>query len=96
MTTTRDAYVQKIKAKLDEWNAEIDRLEAQARQKEADAQTRLQEQIDQVKAKRTTTEEKLDDVRQAGGDAWEDLKSGLELATEAVGDALRSARSRFQ
>ena len=96
MTTTRDAYVQKIKAKLDEWNAEIDRLEAQARQKEADAQTRLQEQIDQVKAKRTTAEEKLDDVRQAGGDAWEDLKSGLELATEAVGDALRSARSRFQ
>jgi DNA repair exonuclease SbcCD ATPase subunit len=96
MTTTRDAYVQKIKAKLDEWNAEIDRLEAQARQKEADAQTRLQEQIDQVKAKRKTAEEKLDDVRQAGGDAWEDLKSGLELATEAVGDALRSARSRFQ
>jgi chromosome segregation ATPase len=96
MTTTRDAYVQKIKAKLDEWNAEIDRLEAQARQKEADAQTRLQEQIDQVKAKRQTAEEKLDDVRQAGGDAWEDLKSGLELATEAVGDALRSARSRFQ
>ena len=96
MTTTRDAYVQKVKAKLDEWNAEIDRLEAQARQKEADAQTRLQEQIDQVKAKRQTAEEKLDDVRQAGGDAWEDLKSGLELATEAVGDALRSARSRFQ
>ena len=41
MTTTRDAYVQKVKAKLDEWNAEIDRLEAQARQKEADAQTSL-------------------------------------------------------
>ena len=96
MTTTRDAYVQKIKAKLDEWNAEIDRLEAQARQKEADAQTRLQEQIDQVKAKRRAAEEKLDDVRQAGGDAWEDLKSGVELAAEAVGDALRSARSRFQ
>ena len=96
MTTTRDAYVQKIKAKLDEWNAEIDRLEAQARQKEADAQTSLQEQIDQVKAKRRAAEEKLDDVRQAGGDAWEDLKSGVELAAEAVGDALRSARSRFQ
>ncbi|MGD9098220.1 MAG: hypothetical protein PVF97_09045 [Desulfobacterales bacterium] len=96
MTTTRDAYVQKVKAKLDEWNAEIDRLEAQARQKEADAQTSLQEQIDQVKAKRRAAEEKLDDVRQAGGDAWEDLKSGVELAAEAVGDALRSARSRFQ
>jgi predicted nuclease with TOPRIM domain len=96
MTTARDEYVQRIKAKLDEWNSEIDRLEDQARQKEADAQTHIQEQIDKVKAKRQTAEEKLDDVRQAGGDAWQDLKSGLELATEAVGDALRSARSRFQ
>jgi DNA repair exonuclease SbcCD ATPase subunit len=95
MATTRDAYVQKIKAKLDEWNAEIDKLEAQARQKEADTQRHLQERIDLVKAKRETAEKKLDELRQAGSDAWQDLKAGLELAADAVGDALRSARSRF-
>ena len=32
MTEKRDAYVQKIKAKLDEWNAEIDKLQAMADQ----------------------------------------------------------------
>jgi hypothetical protein len=96
MSETRDVYVKKIKAKLDEWNAEIDQLEAKARQKEADSQQRLQEQIEKVKATRNSAEEKLNGIRQAGGDAWEDLKAGLEMATDAVGEALRSARSRFQ
>lgn len=31
-----DAYVQKLKAKLDEWNATIDKLQVKAEQKEAE------------------------------------------------------------
>ncbi len=38
MGETRDAFVKKMKAKLDEWNAEIAKLESRARQHEADAQ----------------------------------------------------------
>ena len=39
MTEKRDAYVQKLKAKMDEWNAEIDKLAAKADQ--ADAETKI-------------------------------------------------------
>ena len=31
MTEKRDAYVQKLKAKMAEWNAEIDKLHAKAK-----------------------------------------------------------------
>ncbi|MFO8090271.1 MAG: hypothetical protein R6U13_10575 [Desulfatiglandaceae bacterium] len=33
--TKRDAYVQQMKARMDEWNAEIDKLKAKADQAKA-------------------------------------------------------------
>jgi septal ring factor EnvC (AmiA/AmiB activator) len=96
MSENRDAYVKKMKAKLDEWNAEIAKLEAQARKQEADTQLKLEEQIESLKKKRQSTEDDLDKLRQAGGNAWEDLKTGVENAASSLGDAIRSATSRFK
>ena len=36
MTQSSSASVERLKAKLDEWDAQIDKLEAQARQKKAE------------------------------------------------------------
>lgn len=96
MSQSRDAFVKKMKAKLDEWNAEIDKLEAQSRQKGADVQADYQKRIADLKDKRQETRQKLDKLQDAGESAWEDLKSGVELAAGAMGDALKSARARFQ
>lgn len=95
MNDTRNAYVEKMKTKLDEWNADIAKLEATARQKEADTQKRYQERIAALKVRRHAVEEDLDKLRRAGSDAWEDLKDGFEMAADSLGEALRSARSRF-
>ncbi len=95
MSQSRDIFVKKMKAKLDEWNAEIDKLEAQSRQKGADVQADYQERIAELKSKRQDARQKLDKLQNAGESAWEDLKSGVELAAGALGDALKSARSRF-
>ena len=96
MSRSRDAFVKKMKAKLDEWNAEIDKLEAQSRQKGAEVQAGYQKRIADVKDKRQKARQKLDKMQGAGESAWEDLKSGVELATDALGDALKSARARFK
>lgn len=95
MSETRNAYVEKIKAKLDEWNADIAKLEAKARQQEADTQIKLIERIETLKKKRKSTEEDLDKLRQAGDSAWQDLKMGVENAAASLGDAIKSAKSRF-
>ena len=55
MSESRDFYVKKIKAKLDEWNAEIDRLEAISRQKGADMQASYQNRFKELKEKRQST-----------------------------------------
>lgn len=92
----RDAYVQKIKAQLDHWNAEIDKLEAKSQEASADAQIEYREQIDTLKQRRQEITEKLAALKTAGDSAWEDMKSGVELAWNAMDSALRSAVSRFR
>jgi len=96
MSETRDAYVQKLKAKMDEWNAEIDRIEAKADQADAESKIEYEKQLEDLRAKRRDLEEKIAKLQQAGDDAWEDLKAGIDSAWDALGNALKSAASRFK
>lgn len=95
MSNARDAYVKMMKAKLDEWNADIAKLEAKAQKNQAKVQKEFQKQVDNLKAQRKSAEEKLDDMQQVSEDAWKDLKIGVEHAADSLADALRSATSRF-
>ena len=92
----KDVYIQKMQAKLDEWNAEIDKLKAKAAQVQADSRVEYQKQIQNLQEKRQGAEKKLAEVRQAGESAWQDLKAGAQSAWDALEDALKSARSRFK
>lgn len=96
MSENRDVYVKKIKAKLDEWNAEIDRLEAISRQKGADMQAAYQNRLEELKEKRQSTRMKLEKLQSAGENAWQDLKEGVESAAQSLGEALKAAQSRFK
>lgn len=92
----RDAYVQKLHAKIDEWNADIDKLKSKADQVEADSKIEYQTQIEMLKQKREDIEKKMAEMTRSGEDAWEDLKSGADLAWEAMNEAIKSATSRFR
>jgi len=46
-------------------------------------------------AKRVQASSKLTEFKSAGDCAWEDLREGIDSAAEAVGDALKSAKTRF-
>ncbi len=91
----KEAYQQKIEAQLDEWKAEIEKMKAQARNADAEAQLEYYKQIEELRMKQETAREKLGELKQAGEDAWEDMKSGIELAWGSLGEAMKSARSRF-
>lgn len=90
----RDIYQQKIEAQLDEWSAEIDKMKAKAAKAEADAQLAYKDRITELRQKQQVALEKLQEFREAGEDAWEDLKAGVELAWDSLGEALNSAKTR--
>ena len=93
---SREEYIRKMQAKLEEWNAEIDTLSIKAGKVTADVKNEYNEQIESLKAKQVVARKKIEEIQQAGDSAWRDLKSGIELAWTAMGEAIDSAKSRFK
>jgi len=92
----RDAFIQKMLAKLEEWNAEIDTLTAKAGELKTDIQNEYREQIESLKSKQANARQKIEELQHSGEGAWGDLKTGIELAWASMGEAIDSARSRFK
>jgi predicted RNase H-like nuclease (RuvC/YqgF family) len=92
----REAYVQKLRAKVDEWNAEMDRLAAKADQAEAEAKIDYHRRLEALRAKRREIEDKLAQLQQAGEGSWEDLKQGLENSWEILKKSFAKAKSDFE
>jgi uncharacterized coiled-coil DUF342 family protein len=93
---SRDEYIRMMQTKLEELNTEIDTLTAKAGEVKADVKNEYNEQITTLKAKQAVARQKIEELQKAGESAWEDLKSGIELAWTAMGEAIDSARSRFR
>ncbi|MGD8922181.1 MAG: coiled coil domain-containing protein [Candidatus Zixiibacteriota bacterium] len=89
----KEAYAQKLQIQLDEFGAEIDRLKARADKAE---EPWHQQQIEVVQEKHRQAKRKLGELRDAGDDAWEDMKDGISTAWNAVGNALKTAAKRFE
>ena len=93
---TKDEYVRKMHSKLDHWNAEIDKLAARANQSKAEIRAEYGKQIEELQPKRDEAKNKLERLQNAGEGAWEDMKAGVEMAWDAIGEAVDSAKSRFK
>jgi hypothetical protein len=89
----KEAYAQKLQIQLDEFSAEIDRLKARADKAE---EPWHRQQVEMAQEKHRQAKKKLGELRDAGDDAWEDMKDGISAAWNAVGNALKTAAKRFE
>ena len=92
----RKAYIDKMAAKLKEWDAEIQKLEAKADAVKVDVKTDYRKQIDELRGKRAEAQQKLNEIKVAGEGAWEELKAGIENSWKIMGDSLKSAIGKFK
>lgn len=94
--TDRQLYIRKIQAKLDEWNADIDKLQAKADGANAEMHLRLRQEVEHLKQQREKVTKQLAALQKASGSAWDDVKDGLENSWNALDNAMASAWSRFK
>ncbi len=92
----KEAYEKKLKAQLDEWGKEIEKLKLKADKAKAEQQLKYYKILEELKAKQKTAGKKLQELKDTGEDAWEDLKAGIEKAWNALGEAVKSAVSKFK
>ncbi len=94
----KELYQQKMKAELDLWKAEIDKLKAKAAGANADAQLKLNKQIKSLQSEIKEGKVKLSALAEATDDAWHSMKEGVESAwsslTTAVGDAVEKFKDK--
>jgi len=54
------------------------------------------EQVEEIRKHRDEARQRLEKLQEAGEGAWEDLKSGAEMAVDSMVQAVKSAKERFR
>jgi hypothetical protein len=94
--TSRHEYIEKLKDKLDEWDADIDTLEEKAQHAKADLKFEYQDQLAALRRKRDDMKLKLAELMDSSEDAWDDLKKGADTAWHNMKEAVDKALSHFK
>lgn len=92
----RDAYVEKMKATLDEWNAEIDKLSARMKSAEAGTMIEYEKTKANLTEQRDEAIQQLDRLQSASEEAWQDMRKGFEAAFDSIAKAFSSATDRYK
>jgi len=91
----KEAYQEKLEAQLKEWSAKVKELQAKAEGAKADAKIEMYKHLQTLQAKQEAAQQKLKELRDAGADAWEKAKPGLESAMDGVKSAWENVKRHF-
>ncbi len=89
-------FIEKIKAQLEEWDYELDRMENRAGDIQTELKGKYQGALSELKHKRSELTNRLKQYEEATEEALEDVKEGLEMAWDAIKLSLVAARSEFK
>lgn len=91
----KDVYRRKIEALLKEWEDKIDTLLTKADEATAGARSRYQEHLPVLQAKLEVARHKLHELKGESGEAWEEIKDGMEDAWADLKQAFEKAAAKF-
>lgn len=93
---TRDEYVRRMHSRLDKWNNDIDALVARKDEVQQSLRAELGLKVEDLQSRRDEARQQLQKLEAASESAWQDMKAGVDLAWEALAQAIESARSRYR
>jgi vancomycin resistance protein YoaR len=85
----QDEYKQKMAAQLQEWSGQINLLEASMKNKCA-------EELHELRVKQRAAFEKMKELRDARGEAWEHVKVNADKIWEDLKAGVAEAHSKFK
>lgn len=94
--STREAYKQKVEAELELAQAKLAELKANSKSAVADARIKYARHVDELELRLADTKSKLKELEEAGENAWERLKGGVDSAWDELSAAVRDSASKFK
>ncbi|MEZ5573904.1 MAG: hypothetical protein R3E64_18100 [Halioglobus sp.] len=88
----RDEYVKKMKAQLDDMNAQLDKLAAKSKDAKKDLQAKYKKQMADLRAQSSEANAKLDKMKTAGEEGWDDLVAEMDK----IGNAFKHSYNYFK
>ena len=92
----RNEFVSKFKDKLDEWNADIDTLEARAGKAGENLRDEFKAAVNELRQKRDEIDDGLADFGDSMEEALADVMEGIREAGEDLGASIADAKNRFR
>lgn len=92
----REQFIQKMKAQLDQWSIEIDKLTVRTESAQAEAKRTYQAQLDVLKRQREAAKLKLHELQSSSEDAWESVRESMDLTWESITKSIKDAMSHFK
>ena len=89
------AFREETETRLADYQKEIDQLESKAEELGEDAKERAEERLAALREKRDEVSEKLKELSSSSGEAWEQVKSGINAALKDLGNAYEKAVAEF-
>ncbi len=80
----KDEYAARLRGVVDDLDDRIDRLEAEAKDANADAKRSLEPRLAEMRKRRAALNERLDRLGTATAAAWDDIKSGFGNAAREL------------
>jgi hypothetical protein len=90
----RREYIEKIAARLKELDHEIGELEIIADKAAEEVKAEYHQQIKDLFLKKENLQNKVNTIREATGNAWEDMKAGAALSWEVFNDSVKGSRRK--
>lgn len=90
----KEAFHRRMQGELDEMERKIEGLKREAERASETARREAEKHIRELERETARAETRLKELEAAGGEAWEELKSGLNAALKDLQRSYDRARSR--
>jgi vacuolar-type H+-ATPase subunit I/STV1 len=91
-----EAMKRDSKKQLDEMDRQLSEWKTKVDNASGEVKTTLERRYNEMKKQRDDFADKVNEFGKATGDAWEQLKDGLESAGKSVSDAFKKAADEFK
>ena len=91
----REEYIEKMKAQLDEWNADLKKLEARLAEASDATRERLEPYLENMRDARDAATKKLGELRSSGETSWESLQAEAEHVWKVFKQSVKYFKSQL-
>jgi hypothetical protein len=92
----RREYIEKMTARLKELECEINELGKIADKAIGEVKAEYSQQIKELFLKKEELQNKVSKIKEASGNAWEDMKAGAGLSWEVFNESAKSAFKKIK